>query len=290
LAQVCDDVRLRLASVLSRWADGPTRTHLLLVGQEEGQHYAPGSVPDDVRALVVVAVRNSLLEELCTSASRLVPAGESIIGDEQLAAITGEAVHFWRHLPLAPTSASVGTPAGDPFGHLARAYPHAYHVLDALASSPAPIVRFAACTAPPPPLLDSPSGGSVPARGVPPLRVGSGWDPALDDDLLAALHGVHAGTLGGLVLPTWKHCTRNTDKLYRVLDYVLGHGGRVVTVNYLLTPTYACRRVPLLKPAHDSRAVGLQVRDRTRLQPEHAQALEETWPAWAALEVADDER
>jgi hypothetical protein len=48
--------------------------------------------------------------------------------------------------------------------------------------------------------------------------------------------------------------------------------------------------VPLLKPAHDSRAVGLQVRDRTGLQLEHAQALEETWPAWAALEVADDER
>jgi len=61
---VVTDIRLRLQSVLFRWHDLRTRNTLLLLGREEGAFYEPRSAPLEIRAFVVVAVRNSLLEDL----------------------------------------------------------------------------------------------------------------------------------------------------------------------------------------------------------------------------------
>ncbi|HEY7416344.1 MAG TPA: hypothetical protein VH593_14220, partial [Ktedonobacteraceae bacterium] len=64
LNTVVNDVRFRLQSVLAGWQDLPRRQTLLFIGREEGMFYQPGLAPRDVRALVVVTVRNSLLEDL----------------------------------------------------------------------------------------------------------------------------------------------------------------------------------------------------------------------------------
>ena len=78
-----------------------------------------------------------------------------------------------------------------------------------------------------------------------------------------------------LAIASWKHLTRNTDKLYRVLDMVLGHGHTVVTPNYLLSPTYACVRARQLKPAHYNSEIAGKLRKREGLELEHGAALEE---------------
>src|SRR5689334_21674712 len=70
---VVRDIRLRLQSVLSRWHDKQTRNTFLLLGREEGAFYEPRSAPLEVRAFVVVTVRNSLLEDLGIPGASLVP-------------------------------------------------------------------------------------------------------------------------------------------------------------------------------------------------------------------------
>ena len=56
------DIRLRLQSVLFRWHDLRTRNTLLLLGREEGAFYDCVPLLWRFAHLVVVAVRNSLLE------------------------------------------------------------------------------------------------------------------------------------------------------------------------------------------------------------------------------------
>ena len=78
-----------------------------------------------------------------------------------------------------------------------------------------------------------------------------------------------------LAIASRKHLTRNTFKRYGVLDIVPGHGHTVVTPNYLLSPTCACVRARLLKPAHYNSEIAGKVRKRDGLEPEHRAALEE---------------
>ena len=70
---VVTDIRLRLQSVLSRWHDLRTRNTLLLLGREEGAFYEPRSASLEIRAFVVVTIRNSLLEDLGIPGASLIP-------------------------------------------------------------------------------------------------------------------------------------------------------------------------------------------------------------------------
>jgi hypothetical protein len=56
---------------------------------------------------------------------------------------------------------------------------------------------------------------------------------------------------------------------------VLGHDHTMVTPNYLLSPTCACIRARLLKPAHYNSEIAGTVCKRDGLEPEHRAALEE---------------
>ena len=70
---VVADIRLRLQSVLSSWHDLRKRNTLLLLGREEGAFYEPRSASLEIRAFVVVTIRNSLLEDLGIPGASLIP-------------------------------------------------------------------------------------------------------------------------------------------------------------------------------------------------------------------------
>src|SRR5437870_145522 len=66
-AIIVADITMRLESLLSHWHDLGFRRTILLLGTEEGACWEPASANLDVRALVVVAVRNSLIEDIHAS-------------------------------------------------------------------------------------------------------------------------------------------------------------------------------------------------------------------------------
>ena len=61
---VVSDARHRLNSLLTHWHDSPFRRTALLLGVEEASFYEPATVDLDIRSMVVVGVRNSLVEDL----------------------------------------------------------------------------------------------------------------------------------------------------------------------------------------------------------------------------------
>src|SRR4051794_12836097 len=61
---VADDVKQRLESILSHWGDRPFRRTILLLGTEEAVFWEPRTADIEIRSLVVVCVRNSLITDL----------------------------------------------------------------------------------------------------------------------------------------------------------------------------------------------------------------------------------
>src|SRR6266571_7205947 len=146
---VVTDIRLRLQSVLFRWHDLRTRNTLLLLGREEGAFYEPRSASLEVRAFVVVTVRNSLLEDLGIPGASLIPAdvpeAEKPMQEADVRPITETAIRYWQTIDVQGLQVVPPAAEDDPFGHLRKDAPHAWHVLSSLANARARTVTFEPC-------------------------------------------------------------------------------------------------------------------------------------------------
>jgi hypothetical protein len=273
---VITDIRSRLQSLLSRWHDVPMRKTLLFVGREEGAFYEPQSVPLEIRAFVVVAIRNSLLEDLGIPGASLIPATvperEKPMKEADVRPITEAAIRYWQQIDLQHLVVPPPAPEDDPFELLSKKTPHAWHVISSLANAPERTITFTACQA---------SRPSLPLATVEhdPERhavVLSGISPAFDTLTVSSLRAIRNGRLDILYSDSWKWLTRHPGKLYQLLNFALAHGGRVATQNYLLTATMACSRKGFVRPAHILDQVYAKLHDvhlHDGLEPAHWGAL-----------------
>jgi hypothetical protein len=258
---VVTDIRLRLQSVLSCWQDLPTRKTLLFLGREEGAFYEPRSASLEVRAFVVVTVRNSLLEDLGIPGASLIPAddpaAEKPMQEADVRPITEAAIRYWQTIDVQSLRVVPPAAADDPFAHLRKDAPHAWHVLSCLANARERTVTFEPCQAPRPSLPKATVEHDPEARAV----VLSGITPEFDTLMVSSLRAIRNGKLRYLYSDSWKWLTRHPGKLYRALDFALAHGGSVVTQNYLLTATMACARRGFARPAHTMDEFYAKLRD-----------------------------
>ena len=103
--------------------------------------------------------------------------------------------------------------------------------------------------------------------------VASGIDPRLDDQLVEILRQIKLKEAPLFFSPCFKFITRNPEKLLFVIDYVLRYGGTLMTLNYLLSPTYLARRSPLIRPAHYTSEIEAQVANPHGLSERHKDLL-----------------
>lgn len=247
---VVADIRCRLQSVLARWHDMAVRNTLLLLGREEGAFYEPRSAPLEVRAFVVITVRNSLLEDLGIPGASLIPdnvtASEKPMQESNVQPITEAAIRYWQTVDLQRLQVPPPAPEDDPLGHLRKDTPHVWHALSCLANARERIITYVPCQAPRPFLPKATVKHDPEERSV----VLSGITPEFDTLMVSSLRAIRNGNLQYLYSDSWKWLTRHPGKLYHALDFVLAHGGTVVTQNYMLTATMACRRRSFVRPAH----------------------------------------
>jgi hypothetical protein len=271
-ALVLGDVGIRLVSVLGRWRDQEARRTVLLPGREESSFYEPASADPDIRALVVVAVRNSLLEDFAADAGR---AAVPFIGDQDIPDITKDAIRFFATVDLdAPVQAYEGEGESDLFAEIGREFPAAWTALSRLALPDAHEVIYAPTRSAPPGLgVEVGAEPDIPIDGerlaAPVL---SGMAAEIDAQLVQMLALVRDG-LPFAVFGSFKHCTRNPMKLCRVLEFILGHGGAFVTPNYFISDGYVSRRRALLRPAHFAQDVLGQLRSLSGISRRHKEAL-----------------
>lgn len=93
---VSNDIENRLSAIIGRWDDTSFRQPLLLTGLEEAYFYHP-SANLDIKSMIVVGVRNSLLEDLSSTkeAAKKLGAEKRIISDDDIKIITSDAITFF---------------------------------------------------------------------------------------------------------------------------------------------------------------------------------------------------
>lgn len=222
---------------------------------EESFDHEPAGAPLWTKAITTVIIRNSLLEEL--HAHGPVESGG-------IQGVTTYGLGPVSHLRVARRLNPVDLPASeDIFGSLADRYPRAWACLDRLRdllNEGGGRLGYRAPDAPVPQLPDAgelveapaASGVDVPSGKVQAV-VFSAIDPRFDQSLYSLLESALEGP--GLIVgfSALSRISRNSDKLLRVLEFLLAHKARVLTTNYLLADGEVwVRKRELVKPdSHD---------------------------------------
>ena len=265
---VVEDVTQRLESLLSHWSDVTFRRTVLVLGTEEASFWRPHSANIEIRSLVVVAVRNSLIEDLGASHpyTKALRSRKKFLPDALMPWITSEAINAFQEVDLEDVQAQ---PERDVFGDLPRRFPNAWHVLSLLGNSWHNEIE---CNLP---MAESEHmNSSVSARDVQQHKVvASGIDPTLDDQLVEVLGMVKRRELDLFFSPSFKNITRNPKKLLSIIECVLQYGGTVLTPNYVLSPTNLARRNPLLRPIHNTSDLRMQITNTEGLSERHKDLL-----------------
>ena len=239
------DINSRLCSILHRWNHESFRSTALLHGIEEATFYSPNA-NINIKALVVVCIRNSLLEDLSSTivAARSLGATKPLITDEQIKKITSDAITFFSKHDLS--SQDINKPLKDPFGNLQSMYPITWNAMKVLSQC----TNFSIFETN---SVDKPhfsKSTSTPKQFV---EVQSGIDPTINQTLNEILDRIGDGKQPFFFSDSFKMITRNPDKLYKVMEFVLSSNAPVVTFNYYISNGYVARRARLIKPAHSEK-------------------------------------
>jgi hypothetical protein len=208
---------------------------------EEVFDHEPMETPVDLKAKVTLVVRNSLLEQ----AHHDGPLTSGIV------AITRYATGPLSHLLAARRRHPIGYKGPNPFAGLAERYPRAWACLDALTDVFADGGRQA-LRLPAAPIPDLPAGDELadasPSASDDALTIFSAIDPRFDRSLLDLLSQAAAGD-AVLFTSALSRYSRNSEKLHRILEFLLAHEATILTTNYLIRPTDVwVRRGALVKP------------------------------------------
>ena len=205
---VVEDVSRRLESLLFHWSDLAFRRTILILGTEEASFWEPHTASLEIRSLVVVAVRNSLIEDLGASHpyTKALESRKKQLRDEQMPSITSEATKYFEAANLDAVKVQ---PERDLFGDLRRRFPNAWHALSLLSGSSENEI---ACELP---IMEaesmetSASEWKVQHHNV----VASGIDPRLDAQLVDILRKIKLREAPLFFSPCFKFITRNPEKL-----------------------------------------------------------------------------
>jgi len=271
---VVSNVCVRLGSLLKHWQDRVFRQTALFPGVEEATFYDPETADLEVRAFVVVGIRNSLVEDLGASkpATSALKLRRPVLTDPRMRTVTLAAIEHFCKCDLAglqPQSALASDE--DVFGALSVEFPTAWRVLSLLANAAGSEVIFDPLNAPPAALPSTEYRAGVTGSMV--TSVSSGIDPAFDSGLLSYLAQVKNKEVDLFFSDSFKAVTRNTQKLLRTIEFVLSNGAAFVTHNYYLAQNYASRRQTLLRPCHYVSEATAKLNNQRGLSERHKSAL-----------------
>ncbi|CAM4372088.1 hypothetical protein U9M73_12980 [Paenibacillus phoenicis] len=269
VSKVCADINSRLSSIIYRWSDEEFRSTILLHGIEEATYYSPVS-DINIRALVVVCIRNSLLEDLSStrSAAKSLGLSNPIISDDQIKKITSDAITFFSNNDLLSASQQITKPLVDPFEKIQFEYPLAWYVMRKL-SKCTNFTTFGAKE-----ILKSNDYTTNKSNASDIfVEVQSGIDPTINHTLNKILESIRNRKQHFFFSDSFKMITRHPEKLYKIIESVLNANAPVVTFNYYISNGYVARRTNLLKPAHSEKDLNEKYKNTNGLRKAHLEII-----------------
>lgn len=266
-----NDIYDRLASIASRWSNYEFRRTILVTGYEEAFFYEPPA-DLDIRAMVVVTVRNSIIEELCSTkeAARKLGLRKPAFSDDDVRIFTRDAINYFSQFNFSKDLHGITLGRTDTYGKLHDLYPVAWEALKHLGDWSnqhhvyMPLKRE-------PMELECLYALDDKFRFI--EEVKSGMDPEIDGKLLRELQSLRPGN-SIFLSDSFKSITRNPDKFFKVIEYILSTNSMLVTSNFHITNGYVARRNLLLKPGHNKKDMTINFNNFYGLRKSHREALQ----------------
>lgn len=262
---IASDIKNRLSALLLKWNDIEYRSTILLHGVEEGLFYEPES-HIDIRSLVVVGIRNSLIEDAASTiaAAKNLGLEKPSMSDLQIKMITSDAINFFSKYNLGDEVRNIQNPDKNPFENLPRMYPTAWNAMKQLYQCKS-YISFE------PYKVGSSQINSINTEVVTDtfVEVQSGIDPKINDQLGKILENICSGQQSFFFSDSFKMITRHPEKLYKIIDSVLSSNAALVTINYYISDGYVSKRANLLKPAHSEKEIPGKLANKFGLRKAH---------------------
>lgn len=244
-------VRTQALSLLRHWDDRAFKNTVLLLGLEEGTYYEPPA-KIEIRCFVVVAIRNSPIETIQSSACGKAGLSKSL-SSEAVKTITSEAIRYFSRQNFDELCRQAKCSAEqDLYQKLAEEHPTAWTALKQLAMTGAKIIDYTALPVAQPFVFEGwveHSEEAIPEERLKPV-IYDAYTPVFDPNLLGILRRISAVPNSALIVDSFKVVTRNVEKLLHVMEFLLTRNCRFVTCNFYLENGHVERRAKPLRAAH----------------------------------------
>lgn len=248
--QIISNIRLQMVSLLQYWTDIEFRNTILAIGLEEAMFYKP-TAKIEIKCFVVVTIRNSLLETLTSDDYKCLSAKRAIT-DEEIRTITAGAIEYFSNIDFKLLYDSLNLQNNkNVYKEIEEKYPVAWNAVKAIGNTNKKSVRFNKVK-----MNFNEDLINIINRDDSTLEANlnkvimSGYDETLDDNLIKILKLAYTNEGFIFFSGSFKMISRNINKLFCVIDFLLCCRAIVVTANYYITNGYVEIRRPVIKAPH----------------------------------------
>lgn len=252
------DIKPKMYSLLYHWEDVTFRKAVLITGMEEGFFYEPDA-DIDVKNFVVVAIRNSYLEDIfsvnCKSLGLDKPLDEILVRR-----ITGEAIEYFKEIDFVKLSENINKlEIEDFYGDIVKEFPLAWNSLIQLGNCIGKKTAYEKKTVQEKVMTQKLNAMCVALENSNESHkikdIKSGINQEISNQLINKLKDIIKEKNGVLYVDCFKMITRNFKQLLFVIEILLENECGLVTSNFLITDSYIGKREFLLRAAHTTNEV-----------------------------------
>lgn len=242
--KILDDIKMRLESLIYNWNDIEIRDAILSIALEEAEFYEPNN-NKIISCLVVFAIRNSLLEDIA-SVEHSNYGLKTPINSDEIKNITMTAINYFLNVNLEELSKNIKIESNY-YLDILNKYPESKNVLIYLSK-----------------LNDNNLEINFESKNISKYKLKelenvntnnkyeeknyeSGITDKFNKNLIYILSSIEKGDSKVFFAPTFKHITRNFEKLLKIMEFLLTNDGIYITSNFFITKNYVSRRKKLVK-------------------------------------------
>lgn len=267
--KIVEDIKNRLCSILSRWEEEEYRKTILFTTKEEALYYEPFT-ENEIRELVVAAVRNSMLEVAASDNCGKLKMTE-VLSNEKIKELTSSAVKYFSDCNIKElVKEAQNIEHEDVYEVAYRKYPLAWKVLKEIAFLEGEQYEFSEIEK-----SDKAETDAVCVHTECKTVVCDGYTLEFDDFLKETIGEVIAGKMDAFFVDSFKMLSRNFEKILHVLQIILEHDKVFVTSNYYISNGYLEKRRKIQRAAHNSKEVFYNIQQGKRTPPKLKAILED---------------
>lgn len=257
IQKIKENIQNQMYSILYHWNDQDFRKSILVVGMEQGIYYEQ-EAEIDIKNFVVVAIRNSYIEDIFCDECKTMGLDKPI-DEKYVKIITGEAIEYFKNINFSEVSKMINNnKIVDVYQNIIKDFPLAWEALIQLGACNSKKVIYNAKTKPEKSITNElhkmhKNLESLADKNLKETK--SGISEEFSPELINLLENIIKNKNNILYVDSFKMLTRNFRKLLFVIEILLENECGLLTSNYLIKKSYIGKRTEILRAAHTIKEV-----------------------------------